>query len=94
MKEELQAIQDLALTLEALQDVLTMLNFAENLPSYASQDIKDNPAVKGTCRPQESIVNADSTVAGSPTNGLAEIQGTVDVASNLGIEAPQRIGGI
>lgn len=88
MKEELQAIQNLALAFEALQSVLTTLNFAESVASDTSQGTNRNSAVNSDYQVQLSTVNSDLT-ASSPTNGLAEIQGTVDVTSNLGIEAPQ-----
>ena len=89
MKEELQAIQNLALAFEALQSVLTTLNFAESVASDTSQGTNRNSAVNNDYQVQLSTVNSDLTIASSPTNGLAEIQGTVDVTSNLGIEAPQ-----
>lgn len=89
MKEELQTIQNLALAFDALQAVLTTLNCAENIASDTSQGTNGNSAVNNDYQVQLSIVNSDSTIASSPTTGLAEIQGTVDVTSNLGIEVPQ-----
>jgi hypothetical protein len=90
LSEELRAIQNLALApFEALQGASTVLNFVENMASYASQDSNGNSEAGNDLQTDLMILTSDGTVASSPSNGLAEIQGVVDLTSNLGIEQPQ-----
>jgi hypothetical protein len=90
LKEELQAVQNLALApFESLQAVSTVLNFVENVASYTSPDSAGNSSVNNDYQTQLSIVTSDSSVASSATQGLAEIEGNVDVTTNLGLEAPE-----
>ena len=82
MKEDLQAIQDLALAFEALQGVLTTLSFAESVASNTSQGTNRSSTMNNHYQVQLSIRSSDSTPASSATNELAEIQDTVDDTSN------------
>ena len=89
LKQELQAIQNLAMApFEALSGASTVLNFVENFGKYATPDSNGNSSVNNDYQTQLSIVTSDAALAASPTTGLAEIDGTVDVTTNLGLEAP------
>jgi hypothetical protein len=91
LKQELVAIQDLALApFDGLPEAAsTVLNFFENVYSYASSDSAGNSPMNNDYQTQLAIVQSDSSIASSTTQGLAVIDGNVDITTNLGLEAPQ-----